>query len=65
VAAKSGKGTARQSLRLPEGEWDEFGAACQTAGTDRSAYLRDVIRWAVGRPGVKAPKRLPKETTDG
>jgi hypothetical protein len=58
VTGKSGRGTARQTVRIPEDEWVEFGKACEAAGTDRSEYLREVLRWAIGRPRARAPRKL-------
>lgn len=57
VTGKSGRGTARQTVRVDEDEWEKFDATTKSLGTDRSAYLREVIRWANGEPGAQAPTR--------
>jgi hypothetical protein len=54
VTARSGRGTARQTIRIDEDLWNRFG---QVAEPDRSTVLREFIRWYVGEPGTKAPKR--------
>lgn len=59
VTGKSGRGTARQTVRIPDDEWDEFDAACIANGAERSAYLLNVVRWALGRPGAETPVPLP------
>lgn len=41
--------------------WERFGAAVEKLGVDRSAYLREVMRWVVREPGAKQPKRPPAE----
>lgn len=51
------KGTDRQSFRMPPDEWREFGEATQAAGVDRSAVVRDFIRWYLGKPGAGLPDR--------
>lgn len=54
VTARSGRGTARQTIRVDESLWQRFGAL---ADPDRSTVLREFIRWYVGEPDAKAPKR--------
>jgi len=55
------EGTKRQSFRLDQGLWDEFGAATQRAEppADRTAVLRNFIEWYVGKRGAKRPTRPP------
>jgi hypothetical protein len=54
VTGRSGRGTARQTIRVDEDLWQQFG---EVADPDRSTVLRDFIRWYVGEQGAKAPKR--------
>jgi hypothetical protein len=56
MVKRSGRGTARQSIRLEESLWEKFG---QMVGkdSDRSAVLRDFIRWYIGEAGAEPPKR--------
>jgi hypothetical protein len=64
VTGKSGRGTARQTIRVDEESWEEFGAASESVGTDRSALIRDFMRWFVRKPGAKLPKR-PAAPSEG
>jgi hypothetical protein len=48
------RGTPTRPIRIDPELWERFG---EVADPDRSAVLRDFIRWYVGEPGVKAPKR--------
>ncbi|WP_146174724.1 hypothetical protein [Umezawaea tangerina] len=57
VTGKSGRGTARQTIRVDEVLWEQFGAQAMRSGGDRSALLRDFIRWYVREPGARMPKR--------
>lgn len=57
VTGRSGKGTARQTIRVDEVLWDRFADAATTAGNDRSALLREFMRWFIREPGAKLPKR--------
>lgn len=52
----SGK-TPPHVFRVSNELWRDFGYACDELGTDRSAYFRDVMRWAIHDEGVKAPRR--------
>ena len=54
VTGRSGRGTARQTVRIDEALWETFG---EIAEPDRSSVLRDFIRWYVREPGAKPPKR--------
>lgn len=59
VTGKSGRGTARQTIRVEEELWAQFGAACEAEGSDRSAVLRDCIaRYLKRHP---APEPAPEE----
>jgi len=63
VTSKSGRGTARQTIRADPELWERFGAACEAAGMDRSAVLRDFMRWYAREPEAKLPKRpQPSQT---
>lgn len=57
VTVRSGRGTARQTIRVDTDLWDRFGAAAEQAGTDRSEALRAFIRWYLREQGAKMPKR--------
>jgi hypothetical protein len=67
VTGRSGRGTARQTIRIDEATWERFGNASAAAGADRSAVLRDFIRWYVGEPGTALPERPepPPEVVTG
>ena len=54
MTGRSGRGTARQTIRVDETLWERFG---ELAEPDRSAVLREFIRWYVGEPDAQAPKR--------
>ncbi|HET8683355.1 MAG TPA: hypothetical protein VFM54_16035 [Micromonosporaceae bacterium] len=56
MTSRSGRGTARQTVRIDEGLWEQFGA---TAEPDRSTVLREFIHWYVREPSAKLPKRPP------
>ena len=47
------RGFPNATLRLDPELWRTFGAAA----TDRSAVLREFIRWYVREPGAKMPRR--------
>lgn len=48
----------RNIRQIPKDEWDDFGALCEAAGTNRSAAIGEYIRWALRRPD--SPKRLAR-----
>lgn len=52
-----GRGTPRWAIRVPENLWLRFGEATATAGTDRSAVMREFIRWYTREQGAKMPRR--------
>lgn len=43
VTGKSGRGTARQTIRVDADLWAEFGEWCEAHGTDRSVAVRSCI----------------------
>ena len=57
VTGRSGRGTARQTIRVEEALWNRFGVVATNQGTDRSALLREFIAWYLRTPGAKLPKR--------
>jgi hypothetical protein len=56
VTGRSGRGTARQTVRIPEDLWDELGTVAPE-NVSRSEVIRAFIEWYVRRPGAKLPKR--------
>lgn len=64
VTGRSGRGTARQTIRMDEDLWNRLGAAAEAAETDRSVILREFARWYTHEKGAKLPRR-PPATTDG
>jgi hypothetical protein len=42
---------------MPEDLWRAFGELAAANGTDRSALIRDWVRWYLGQPDAKAPRR--------
>ncbi len=62
VTGRSGRGTARQTIRVPEDLWERFG---ELAGDQRrSELVREFIRWYVGEDDAQMPER-PEGETDG
>ena len=57
VTGKSGKGTARQTIRVDEELWTAFGKSAEAMGGDRSAVLRDFMRWHIGEADASQPAR--------
>ncbi len=57
VTGRSGRGTARQTIRVEEALWNRFGVVATNQDTDRSALLREFIAWYLRVPGTKLPKR--------
>lgn len=55
VTGKSGRGTARQTIRVEETLWAAFGASCEGQGTDRSAVLRECMARYVKRHPAPVP----------
>lgn len=59
--------TRQRNLRIDDDLWDAFGDAIERASPefDRSAVMRQLIRWYAGVPGAKLPERPdPKESDD-
>jgi hypothetical protein len=52
-------GTQRTALRIEPDLWERFG---EVAEPNRSAVLREFIRWYVGEKGVTRPNRPPAES---
>jgi hypothetical protein len=64
MTGRSGRGTARQTVRIDHELWDRFGVAARSAGVDRSSVLRAFIRWYVreaGLPERPAPATAPED----
>jgi hypothetical protein len=61
MTGRSGRGTARQTVRIDEDLWKLLGRLAAERGTDRSAVLRDFIRWTCGEPDAPEPYRLVNE----
>jgi hypothetical protein len=57
MTGRSGRGTARQTIRVDEDRWNQFGETADTAGTDRSKILNEFIAYYNREPGAKPPKR--------
>ena len=53
--------TPLKRLRCDDALWDRFG---ELAEPDRSAVLRQFMRWYVREPGVTQPKRPPAAPHD-
>jgi hypothetical protein len=52
VTGRSGRGTARQTVRIDHELWDRFGVAARSSGVDRSSVLREFVRWYVHEAGL-------------
>lgn len=44
-------------VRVAKDKWDEFGAAADQYGIDRSKLVNEWIDWFLRRPGTRAPRR--------
>ncbi|MEU8327138.1 hypothetical protein [Micromonospora sp. NPDC048839] len=51
------RGTPTRPIRIDSTLWERFGASVGSLGLDRSAVLRDFIRWYTREPGAKMPRR--------
>ncbi|MFD0742425.1 hypothetical protein ACFQ1L_11775 [Phytohabitans flavus] len=51
------RGTPTRPIRIEPALWESFGKATARQGTDRSAALRDFIRWYIGEAGATLPER--------
>jgi hypothetical protein len=49
--------TPQRAVRVDDETWEQLGDAAVTAGTDRSAILRQLAQWWLRRPGAKMPER--------
>lgn len=61
MTGRSGRGTARQTIRVDEALWERFGALVPDG--NRSDVVREFIKWYVREAGAKMPKR-PAETAE-
>lgn len=60
VTRRSGRGTARQTVRVPEPLWERFGELATREGTDRSKVLMAFIeKYVAERDGA-----TPGDTAD-
>lgn len=57
LSGVTSKGTARQTIRVDPNLWALFGQSAEESGSDRSAVLRDFMRWYNREAGAKLPKR--------
>jgi hypothetical protein len=64
VSGRSGRGTARQTVRIDHELWDRFGVAARSVGVDRSALLREFVRWYVHETGLPERPALDAGTED-
>lgn len=55
------RGTPTKPVRVDADLWERFGAAAEGQGTDRSALIRDFMRWYIGDPKAKMPRRPTPE----
>lgn len=46
-----------KTIRIEQTVWDELGKAGENVGMDRSALIRQLVRWYVGIPGAQLPPR--------
>jgi hypothetical protein len=53
----SAYGTRQRPIRITDDLWDDFGVVADAIGKDRSALIRDFVRWSVYDETVKAPRR--------
>lgn len=49
--------TPSRPVRLDSEDWEALGQAADAKGTNRSAVIRDCVRWYLGRPGAELPER--------
>lgn len=57
--------TPHRSIRLEQDLWDELNKAAKAAGYDRSALIRQLIRWYLGVPGAQLPTRPVADDVKG
>jgi hypothetical protein len=56
------RGTPTRPIRIEPALWESFGGATAEQETDRSAVLREFIRWYVGETGAELPERPARST---
>jgi len=44
-------------VRFSDDDWADLGEGAGEVGSDRSAVLRQLALWWLGRPGVRPPRR--------
>lgn len=49
--------TPSRPVRLDEEDWEALGEAALAQGANRSAVIREFVRWYLGRPGAELPER--------
>lgn len=59
MTGTSGRGTARQTIRIDPERWGQFEKGAAAVGTDRSKVINDFIAWYNHEPGAKRPTRPP------
>lgn len=47
--------TKHRSVRIDDPDWADL--ATQAPGGDRSAVIKDLVRWYLRRPGASLPER--------
>lgn len=57
VPVEDWNNTPTRPIRVPLDLWGRFGEATKRQGTDRSAILRDFMRWYAHDDGAKMPRR--------
>lgn len=57
--------TQPRQIRIPDELWRAFDAAAKAAGTERSAVIREFIRWYTHRPDSKLPLPPPPAAIPG
>lgn len=60
-----GANTPTRPIRIDLALWNEAGEATKAERTDRSAIIREFIRWYLRKPGAKLPQRPPASVTTG
>lgn len=53
--------TPTRPIRVPLDLWDRFGKATEMQDTDRSAVLRDFMRWYAHDDKAKMPRRPARD----
>jgi hypothetical protein len=56
IGDRGGEATGQRRVKL----WERFGTDASAVETDRSAVIRDFVRWLVREPGARLPKRPTK-----